>query len=72
MTSIRATVIKNQLQWSGNLVEMDDPSLPKQIFYSQLKEEKSEKRRSEEEFQGHSNTKHDEHQHQLLETESNL
>ena len=38
LTSIEALIIRNQLRWSGHVVRMSEDRLPKQIFYSELKE----------------------------------
>lgn len=41
-TGIEAMLMKVQLRWAGHVVRMDDKRLPKQVFYSQIKNAKRE------------------------------
>ena len=37
-SSIEGLIIKNQLRWAGHVTRMNETSVPKQIFYSELSE----------------------------------
>ena len=64
-TSIEAYIIKNQLRWTGHVARMEDTRLPKQIFYSQLKEGKRKRGGQKKRYKDAPEGQHEEMQHRL-------